>query len=150
MKQQVTGATTANARETRIGRTTVTGLMLPPPRFDMTWTITRPTTSSIMAALVKTTPSREDDNPLAASTVKVVPRLVEQSAAPAAKAWRGVAPRSPRREKESAIGRAMPVTATAEERRRLALRDLKEVERPPGEGQKWKNGPHAENHTFID
>jgi hypothetical protein len=59
----------------------------------MTCTITKPTTSSIMAALVSTTPRREEERPLALSTVKVVPRLVEQRAAPAAKAWRGVAPR---------------------------------------------------------
>jgi hypothetical protein len=39
-------------------------------------------------------PSLLDDRPLDASTVKVVPRLVEHSAAPAANAWIAVAPRS--------------------------------------------------------
>src|SRR6187200_1262223 len=98
--------------------------------------MTRPITSSIMAALVRTTPSLDEDSPLEARTVNVVPRLVEQSAAPAANACRGVAPVKPWREKERAIGTSMPVIATAEESRRLAFKDLKEVDKPPVEGQR--------------
>jgi hypothetical protein len=131
MKRQVRGATIANASDTTTGLTTVTALMLPPPRFEMTCTITRPTTSSIIAALVRTIPSLECERPLEARTVKVVPKLVEHRAAPAAKAWRGVALRSPCRENDRAIGNTIPVRATAEERARFSLRDLKEVDRPP-------------------
>ena len=64
----------------------VTAPISPPPRLEMTCTITRPTTSSIIAALVSTTPNLVDDSPLDARTVKVVPKLVEHKAAPAAKA----------------------------------------------------------------
>src|SRR5690349_11530185 len=87
------GITIAKARETRTGRSMVTAPMSPlwPPRSEMTCTMIRPTTSSIMAALERTTPSLVWDSPLEARTVKVVPRLVEHNAAPAAKAWRGVA-----------------------------------------------------------
>jgi hypothetical protein len=93
--------------------------------------MTSPTTSSIMAALVRTTPSLEVESPLEARTVKVVPRLVEHSAAPAAKACTGVAFRRPCSVYERPMGTAIPVRATAEERSKLALSDLKEVERPP-------------------
>jgi hypothetical protein len=54
--------------------------------------------------------------------VNVVPRLVEQSAAPAAKAWSGVAEARDRRLKESAIGKIMPVKATAIERTAFAFK----------------------------
>lgn len=97
----------------------------------MTWTITRPTTSSSIAAVLRTTPILVFTNPLVLRTANVVPRLVEQSAAPAAKAWRGVALASLRRTKDKAIGNEMPVSATATERWMLALRDLNDVERPP-------------------
>jgi hypothetical protein len=89
-----------------------------------------------MAALVNTTPSLDEDSPLDARTVNVVPRLVEHRAAPAAKACTGVAPTNSCRMKERAIGARMPVTATAEERKRLAFRDLKLLERPPVDGQR--------------
>jgi hypothetical protein len=90
---------------------------------EMTCTITRPTTSSIIAALVRTTPSRDDASPLEARTAKVVPRLVEHSAAPAAKACTGMALRSPWSVYERPMGTAMPVRATPDESSRLALRD---------------------------
>jgi hypothetical protein len=93
--------------------------------------MTSPTKSSIIAALVRTTPNLVVVSPLDASTVKVVPRLVEHNAAPAAKACDGVASRSPWREKERAMGTRIPVMATANERRRLALSEVKEVDRPP-------------------
>lgn len=50
-----------------------------------------PTTSSIIAALVRTTPILVVLKPLVCMTVKVVPKLVEHNAAPAAKACSGVA-----------------------------------------------------------
>lgn len=90
-----------------------------------------PTTSSIIAAVVSTTPNRVTDSPLVAMTVKVVPRLVEHRAAPAAKACSGVAPTKPTRAYESAIGTVMPVRATPAERDRFAFSALKDVERPP-------------------
>jgi hypothetical protein len=93
--------------------------------------MTRPTTSSIIAAVVKTVPRRVADKPLVLRTVKVVPRLVEHSAAPAAKACTGVAPTSVRRTKERAMGKAIPVIATATERNKLAFREEKLVSRPP-------------------
>lgn len=71
------------------------------------------------------------DNPLVLRTVKVVPRLVEQSAAPAAKACRGVALERDCRVKERAIGKPIPVAATATERKMFAFRERKFVSRPP-------------------
>jgi hypothetical protein len=63
--------------------------------------------------------------------VNVVPRLVEHKAAPAAKACNGVALSIGITAKERPIGRTIPVVATMDERPRLALRDLKDVDNPP-------------------
>jgi hypothetical protein len=63
--------------------------------------------------------------------VKVVPRLVALSAAPAANAWSDVADTSSLRMKDNTIGTPIPVRATAVERRMFALRDSIEVDRPP-------------------
>lgn len=71
------------------------------------------------------------DSPLALRIVNVVPRLVEQSAAPAAKACMGVASTSDSRTKERAMGKLIPVIATATERERFALSERKFVSRPP-------------------
>ena len=108
MIRHTTGEITAKARDTQIGLTTIMALKeeLPPPKFEMTCTMTRPTTSS-MAALARTTPSLDLMRPLVPKTVKVVPRLVEQSAAPAASG------------------------GTPTERRKLDLNVLREVDRPP-------------------
>lgn len=126
------GVASANPMETARGRTTVTALKdSDSPRLEMTCTMTRPTTSSIIAAVVKTVPRRVADKPLVLRIVKVVPRLVEQSAAPAAKACTGVAPTMISRTKERAMGKAIPVIATATERNRLAFREEKLVSRPP-------------------
>jgi hypothetical protein len=84
-----------------------------------------------MAALVRTTPRRDSVKPLVPSTVKVVPKLVEQREAPAAKHWIGVAGVSRRRINDSAIGTPIPVSATASESHILALRDFNEVDNPP-------------------
>lgn len=120
------------------------------PRLEMTCTMTRPTTSSIMAALVRTTPKRDLVSPLVVSTVKVVPKLVEQSAAPAANACNGVAPKRPWRTKESPIGALMPVIATPIDNRRLAFREEKEVARPPKRCWRRENKNHGKPfHTFI-
>jgi len=75
------------ARDTNTGRMTV-GIGIEAadgPIFEMICTMTRPTISSIMAALLSTTPSRLDDKPLERRMANVVPKLVEHNAAPAAK-----------------------------------------------------------------
>lgn len=132
MKRQTAGTNVAKAVETKIGRTTVTALNEDEvPRFDMIWTMTRPTTSSSIAALDRTTPKRLVTSPLELNRVKVVPRLVEQRAAPAAKAWRGVAFAMPIKEKDKTIGMMMPVDATATESSRFDLRAAQDVESPP-------------------
>lgn len=120
--------------DTITGLTTVTAVKSDDPRFVMTCTMTRPTTSSIIAALVSTVPRRVADRPLVLRMVKVVPKLVEQSAAPAAKACNGVASTRPCSEKDRAIGMPTPVAATALDRTAFALTALKSVLRPPGTG----------------
>lgn len=97
----------------------------------MIWTMTNSITSSIIAALDRITPSLDCAKPLVLSTVKVVPRLVEHKAAPAAKHCSGVASMMYRRMKESPMGKPMPVTATPGDKERLAFRDGSEVDRPP-------------------
>jgi hypothetical protein len=52
----------------------------------MIWTITKPATSSIIAALPRITPNRVLTNPVVDRMVNVVPILVEQMDAPAANA----------------------------------------------------------------
>lgn len=64
------------------------------PRFDITWTMIKPTTSSNKAAVVRTVPSRVVVSPEVPRMVNVVPRLVEHKAAPAEKAWSRLAPES--------------------------------------------------------
>jgi hypothetical protein len=132
MKTHMRGYATAKANDTNTGRMTVISVKVEfEPRLEMICTMIKPTTSSIMAALVSTTPSRLSERPLVARTVNVVPNDVEQSAAPAAKACTGVIGRNPSRAKDKPTGVAMPVMATAEDRKRLALRALKSLDRPP-------------------
>lgn len=77
-------------------------------------------------------PIRVRANPEEARIENVVPRLVADSAAPAAKAWSDVVPGTMQiRRKEREIGRRMPVVATAVERGRLDSRGAREVDRPP-------------------
>jgi hypothetical protein len=71
------------------------------------------------------------DNPLVLKIVNVVPRLVEQRAAPAAKAWMGVAPTRGRRTKDKAMGKDIPVSATAIDRERFVFNAVKLVDSPP-------------------
>lgn len=91
----------------------------------------KPTTSSIIAALVSTTPKRLSVRPLVARTVNVVPSDVEHNAAPAANACTGERGRTPMRTKDRPIGAAIPVRATAVERKRLAFKAFKLLEMPP-------------------
>jgi hypothetical protein len=90
-----------------------------------------PTTSSSIAAVVRTVPSLVVVNPLALSTVKVVPKLVEHNAAPVAKAWSGVAMVNNCNVNDRAIGRAIPVIATPIDSRRFVLTAANEVDSPP-------------------
>jgi hypothetical protein len=131
MNLQRTGMIIAKPRDTTTGLTTVIASKASPPRFEITWTMIRPMTSSIMAALVKTTPRRVAERPLVPRIVNVVPRLVEHNAAPAAKACNGVALSIGMTANDRPIGRRIPVVATIDERPRLALRDLKDVDKPP-------------------
>lgn len=132
---QVTGIRTANATETKTGLITVTGpkLSFEVPRADITFTITSPTTSSIIAALVRITPSLLSVSPEVVRTVNVVPSEVEHNAAPAAKACKGVMLNRPCNTNERAIGAHIPVTATTVERKRFAFRVFTEVLNPPKE-----------------
>ena len=127
---------TAKAADTKTGRRTVATDTDAPGelRLETTWTMTNPATSSSIAALVSTTPRRVVVSLLERKTAKVVPRLVEQRAAPAAKHCRAEASVNGLRTKERAMGAAMPVSATPRERNMLAFKDLKEVRRPPAIG----------------
>nr|ODN91216.1 hypothetical protein L203_01419 [Cryptococcus depauperatus CBS 7841] len=69
--------------------------------------------------------------PLEPKTVKVVPRLVEQSAAPAAKHWMDVAWMRSRRMKDSPMGKPISAVATPIERYIFALSELSDVDKPP-------------------
>lgn len=89
--------------------------------------------SSSIAAVVRTVPRRVVVKPLVLSTVNVVPRLVEHSAAPAANACSGVDAVSLRSVKDNAMGKQMPVAATAMDIYILAFTAAKEVEMPPVE-----------------
>lgn len=127
------GAKRANAMETSKGRRTTGAESEFPsrPKFAMTCTSTNPITSSMIAALDSTTPSREVVRPLVPSTVNVVPRLVDDSDAPAAKHCKYVAQVSCLSTKDSPMGKLMPVKATATEIDRLAFTAFNEVDKPP-------------------
>lgn len=133
MKRQASTVATAKAMDTKIGRKTVTTDTDAPgePKLETTWTMANPSTSSSIAALVRTTPRRVAVSLLERRTAKVVPRLVEQRAAPAAKHCRVEASVNDLRMKESAMGAEIPVSATPSERATLAFKELKEVRRPP-------------------
>ena len=122
----------AKASDTPIGRKTVAASIdVVCPRLVMTCTMIRPTTSSIMAALVSTTPSRLSVRPLVLRTVKVVPSDVEQSAAPAANACKASMLSRPCKTYDNAIGALMPIIATVAERYRFARRVVRFVDKPP-------------------
>jgi hypothetical protein len=106
--------------ETNRGRITVTALKDEeeeslPPRFDIICTMTRPTTSSSIAAAVVTVPSRVVISCVVDKMVNVVPRLVADRAAPAAKAWRGLADTKSLSTNDSPMGTLIPVRATDRE-----------------------------------
>jgi len=84
-----------------------------------------------MAALDNITPSLLSDSPLVLSIVNVVPSDVEQRAAPAANACKGVIVRSFMRMNERPMGTPIPVNATQIERKRFALSAGIEVDKPP-------------------
>ncbi len=133
MKTHAIGKSVAKAIETRIGRMTFTALKEEEeefPRYEIIWTITSLTTSSSMAARDDTTPKRLVTSPLELNKIKVVPRLVDQRAAPAANAWRGVAFAMPIKGKDRPIGRRMPVEATATESSKSVLSGETDVDRP--------------------
>jgi hypothetical protein len=125
-----------NPTETRIGLAMVIMSMdscetLFSPKSEMTRTIARPITSSNIAALVATIPRRVMIKFVLERMVKVVPRLVALSAAPAAKACSGLAATSFMSIKDSAIGTAIPVNATDTEMVRFGFKEESEAESPP-------------------
>ena len=122
-----------NPIDTRMGRRIVTTdtPLSGEPRLEMTWTMTSPTTSSSIAALVRITPRRVDVKLLERRRAKVVPRLVEQRAAPAAKLCSVEAFTRGFKVKDKPTGIAIPVRATPSDSPRLALRDWNDVSRPP-------------------
>ena len=93
--------------------------------------MTRPTTSSSIAALVVTVPSRVAIKFVVDRIVKVVPRLVALRAAPAVKACKEFADANSLRIKDKPIGTPIPVTATQREITRFAFIDLIDVDSPP-------------------
>lgn len=135
ISQQTAKRPAAKPMETNTGLMTVLGLNddaeLVPPRFIITWTMTRPTTSSIIAAPVSTTPSLVLARSVVDRMVNVVPRLVEQRAAPAAKACKGVASASLNNTNDRPIGTAMPVIATKAQNRKFAFKTENDVDNPP-------------------
>ena len=102
-----------NPIDTPIGRAIVSASTVP-EREEMTLTMTRPTTSSIMAAVTRTVPTRVDVKLAAERMAKVVPNDVDDNAAPAANAISLVIPvdvNNGMRRKDSAIGTKIPVIA---------------------------------------
>ena len=75
------GKKVANARETRMGRMIVVAEIEPCPEsgLEITWTRTRPTISSSIAADIRMVPRRLVLRPVVFRRLKAVPRLVEQS-----------------------------------------------------------------------
>lgn len=109
-----TVAATANPMATNMGLITVSALSDPPepPGLEITWTIIKPETSSIIAVPLRTTPSRALANPVFEKTVNVAPILVEQRDAPAANACRRVADAILVSVNDSPMGTPTPVKAT--------------------------------------
>lgn len=132
-KRQSNGSTTENAKLTSIGlaMAVVVAETRAFPRSEIICTNTSPNTSSNTAAPVRTMPRRVVIRPLVFRTVNVVPRLVEQSAAPALKDPRGVASARGCKKNENAMGRHVPVKATKVDRSKFALKLEKGVDRPP-------------------
>lgn len=124
---------TANPMATNMGLITVSALSNPPepPRLEITWTITKPATSSIIAGPLRTTPSRALTNPVVKKIVNVVAILVEQRDAPAANACRRVADAILVGVNDSPMGTPTPVKATTAESRILAFNWENDVDRPP-------------------
>jgi hypothetical protein len=129
-----TGVPKAKLNETRIGRTMACQVIPDKIPFEVSWemmeAITSPAISSNRAALIRTTPtfvflSRGSSNAM------VVPREVEQSAAPAVNACdqEYLYPKG-RSSKDTPMGTKMPVMATT--RDRTMLRKKRDIwpERP--------------------
>jgi hypothetical protein len=102
-----------------------------------------------MAALVSATLNLDLVRPLVPRMVNVVPRLVAHSAAPAAKACIDVAPAKLSKTKDNPIGTAIPVMAIPIDRTMFALRDRKDVDRPPIEYLSL-SGDHIDQNMRFD
>jgi hypothetical protein len=115
------------------GRTTISAV-IPLASDEITFTITKPTTSSSIAAAITTVLIRVVDNCVAESIAKVVPKDVDEEAAPAAKALSRVISSGRNkgiRRNDRAIGSNMPVIATRADGIIRVLSRLRSVFRPP-------------------
>ena len=99
--------------------------------FATTWTTMSPILSSIMAAAVSTVPCSVLLRPQVLRPVKAVPRLVEQSVAPAANAWSGVGDARQMRAKDIVNGVHSPMAATAIESKKSFPNAEADVDKPP-------------------
>ena len=127
-------ASRRNPTDTAMGRTTACAFTLV-ARDEITLNITRPMTSSSIAAVAKIVPTRVFVKSVAKSTAYVVPSEVEARDAPAANAVSrpigihcdviGIS------RKDKAIGNRTPVTATNIEYTYVSLSNFMSVVRPP-------------------
>src|SRR5271154_1192435 len=139
---------TRSTTDTQIGRAMVCAFTSPP--IDATTvTMTRPTTSSIMAAVTRTVPSLVAESFAADRIAKVVPSEVDERDAPAANAVRDdtfVDVNSGMRMKDKAIGNPIPVIATSMDGMSVSLSNSRFVVRPPA---KLEPIFVAHSNTFI-
>jgi hypothetical protein len=134
--------------DTPIGRIIVPALTVwfsDTPIVDIILTMTRPTTSSSIAAVTKTVPTLVEVNLAADRTANVVPKDVEQSEAPAANAASLliVAENIGMSKNDKAMGSKMPVHATRIASSKVCLSKTKSMPRPPVVSIAW-------HFTFID
>ena len=136
MRQRITSN---NPELDTIGLAIAQPLVLPLPSAVTMLTMTRPTTSSIMAAPIRTTPTRVFCRPADDIIANVVPRDVEHSEAPAENAAKGLGYAVPalvgngrtRRINDNAIGINNPTVAIDIDIYALLRSNVRSVLRPP-------------------
>jgi hypothetical protein len=97
---------------------------------ETTWSIINPVISSNIAALVRTVPTSVLASPALDRMVRVVPREVAESEAPAVKLCKSDAPKGISK-KDRTIGKIIPVTAIRRETKDDEMRLDSEVDSPP-------------------
>ena len=138
--------------DTQIGRAMVCASTAPP--IDATTvTMTRPTTSSIMAAVTRTVPSLVVVSFAADRIAKVVPSEVDERDAPAANAVRDdtfVDVNRGMRMKDKAIGNPIPVIATSMDGMSVSLSNSRFVVRPPAKSERIFVADSEYLHTRVE